>query len=129
MANAIKEGTLAIESLAKIVVTGSATLGECVKVLRSRRLIDPGMDKILEGVWAYSGATPGIRHGGTTSPSFAEYDWVIGLSSSRRLAPRSTHSCGSMSGILSNMALDADSHPPSPKARSAVCGLAPRSPY
>lgn len=78
VANAIKEGTLAIESLAKVVLAGKcSTLGECVKLLRSRKLIDPGMDKILEGVWTYSSATPGIRHGGTTSPSFAEYDWVV----------------------------------------------------
>ena len=74
--NAIKEGVAAVEALAKVVGSG-ATLGECIKTLRAERRIDPGTDKILEGLWAFASSAPGVRHGSGTPSSLSVRDWQI----------------------------------------------------
>jgi hypothetical protein len=76
IAGALQKGTLALEALAKIVAGGGcATLGDCIKTLRSRKLIDSGIDKVLEGLWMYSSAQPGVRHAAPTATSLTELDW------------------------------------------------------
>ena len=75
--NAVKEGVVAVEALAKVVVPGNATLGDCIKMLRKQKRIDPGVDKILEGLWVYASASPGIRHGSGVVPILDERDWQI----------------------------------------------------
>lgn len=77
-ANAVKEGVCAIEALAKVVLGGrGSTLGNCVKTLRARGLIDPGMDNVLEGLWTFSNAGSGVRHGDASPPSMTEREWHI----------------------------------------------------
>jgi hypothetical protein len=73
--NAFREGVNALESLARIIVPGTATLGDSVKSLRSNKIVDPGIDKILEGIWTFSSAAPGLRHGSPEMPSLSEPDW------------------------------------------------------
>jgi hypothetical protein len=75
---ALQGGILAVEALAKIVVQDTcATLGECIKELRSRKLIDAGADKLLEGLWVHANAAPGVRHGATTTVSLSDRDWRV----------------------------------------------------
>ncbi len=75
---ALREGVLAVESLAKRVIPGGgATLGDCIKTLRKRQLIDAGTDKILEGLWAFANAMPGVRHGSIRQNSLADQDWYV----------------------------------------------------
>ena len=75
--NAIKEGVSAVEALAKVVTGSGATLGECIKTLRAERRIDPGTDKILEGLWTFANSAPGVRHGSGTPSSLSVCDWQI----------------------------------------------------
>ena len=74
--NATKEAVSAVESLAQVVLGKTGlTLGDAVKELRSRKTLPVGADKVLDGLWAFSNATPGTRHGGTVPPSADESDW------------------------------------------------------
>ena len=73
---ALKEGVLALEALAKLLAKG-ATVGDCVKDLRARGALDPGADKILEGIWILSNAAPGVRHAGETSSDLTPRDWNV----------------------------------------------------
>jgi hypothetical protein len=78
LATALKEGVIAVEALAKrILPSGGVTLGDCIKELRSKKLIDPGADKLLEGLWVYSNAMPGIRHGAIGVVALSDQDWTI----------------------------------------------------
>ena len=77
-AGGLKEGILAVEALAKILVQGEcATLGDCIKELRSRKLLDPGADKLVEGLWVYSSAKPGVRHGAAKIADLSQQDWRV----------------------------------------------------
>ena len=75
--NAIKEGVTALEALARVVVPRSATLGDSIRALRAEKRIEPGVDKILEGIWTYASATPGVRHGSGEPPLVGEGDWQV----------------------------------------------------
>lgn len=75
--NALKEGVAAVEALAKVVSGSGATLGACLKTLRSQKLIDPGADKILEGLWIFANASPGVRHASSEAPTLGERDWQV----------------------------------------------------
>ncbi len=65
-ANAVKEMVSALESVAKVIAPGSATLGDAIKAIRK----NPGVPKHLmdsvEKLYVYSNATPMIRHGHVT---------------------------------------------------------------
>lgn len=75
---ALREGVLAVEALAKLVAPGGgATLGDCIKSLRAKKLLDAGADKLLEGLWVYANAVPGTRHGSPTTASLLEQDWQV----------------------------------------------------
>jgi hypothetical protein len=66
-ANAVKEIVSALESVAKVIAPGSATLGSAIKAIRKR----PGVPKYLmdsvEKLYVYSNDTPMIRHGHVTT--------------------------------------------------------------
>lgn len=62
-ANSIKEIVSAVESVAKVVAPKTATLGDAIKVLRRDARFSPHMLDALEKVYAYSNATPQVRHG------------------------------------------------------------------
>src|SRR5215208_3160744 len=66
--NAAKEAVAAIESMARII-TGASTLGKAVADLRGQNRIDPPTAKVLEALYTYRSATPGVGHGGKTVPS------------------------------------------------------------
>jgi hypothetical protein len=62
--NALKEAASTVESLAQVVVgKPDLSLGEVVKQVRSQRVIPPGTDGVLDGLWTFANASPGARHG------------------------------------------------------------------
>ncbi|MEX2171502.1 MAG: hypothetical protein WD851_19440 [Pirellulales bacterium] len=74
----LREGILAIEALAKTILSNQcATLGECIKLLRAKKLIDAGTGKILEGLWVYANSTPGVRHGANLVTDLEAQDWAV----------------------------------------------------
>jgi hypothetical protein len=78
--NAGKEAINALEAVAKHVSSmPSATLGECLKQLRSSSEIHPALVRSLEGVWGFVNDSPGLRHGSPTKPSLnaAELRYVL----------------------------------------------------
>lgn len=82
--NAAKEAVNAVESVAKVLLNApSATLGDCIKELRRRDLVPREMARILESLYAYRSATPGVGHGGTALPdvSAADAAFVLGVAS------------------------------------------------
>ncbi|HEY3114756.1 MAG TPA: hypothetical protein VGJ62_13840 [Gemmatimonadaceae bacterium] len=69
LANAAKEAVGATEQLARILTgNASATLGDAIKHLRNSSRLQAPLLKGLEELWALTSATPGIRHGGATTP-------------------------------------------------------------
>jgi hypothetical protein len=75
---AIREGANAIESLARIACNGeTSTLGESLKRLRSTRVLDPGFDKMVEGIYTFRNASPGLGHGAPVAPTHREVDWQV----------------------------------------------------
>jgi hypothetical protein len=82
--NAAKEAVNAVESVAKVVLNApAATLGDCVKEFRRRNLLPREMGRILESLYAYRSATPGVGHGGTDLPavSSADANFILGVAS------------------------------------------------
>lgn len=73
-ANSVKEIVSAVESVAKVVASKSATLGDAIKVLRKDARFSAHMLDALEKLYVYSNATPQVRHGHTKSgrPRLAE---------------------------------------------------------
>jgi hypothetical protein len=62
-ANAAKEAISSVEALARILVGDQqATLGECIRILRSEGIIEGAEVKGLEEAWGISNQTPGVRH-------------------------------------------------------------------
>ena len=58
------EAISALEGVARHVASSPyATLGECIDRLRTQAKLSPGIAKSVEGLWAYTNSTPGIRHG------------------------------------------------------------------
>jgi len=63
-AGAVHEAVSAVEGMARLILGDSSiTLGKAVESLRQTNLVHPALAKCLEGVWGYSSAVPGIRHG------------------------------------------------------------------
>ena len=75
--SAIRQAILALESLAKIVCGArEATLGDAVKRLRANKVLDPGVDDILEGVWKLANAMPRAASWRLpTAPNMTDADW------------------------------------------------------
>jgi len=66
-ANAAKEAVSAVEQLARIITRRpTATLGEAIKELRTSSRIQAPLLKGIEEIWAWSSATPGVRHGSSS---------------------------------------------------------------
>jgi hypothetical protein len=82
--NAAKEAVTAVESLAKVLLANpTATLGDCVKEFRRRRLLPREMGRVLESLYVYRSTTPGVGHGGTDLPavSTADATFILGVAS------------------------------------------------
>ncbi len=82
--NAAKEAVTAVESVAKILLNDSSiSFGDCIKEFRKRELVPREMARILESLYAYRNATPGVGHGGTDVPmvSPADATFVLGVAS------------------------------------------------
>jgi hypothetical protein len=62
-ANAIKESVCAVESLARTIDSKAATLGDAIDHLRKQTTYPPLMLSLVEKLWAFSNAEPGVRHG------------------------------------------------------------------
>ena len=62
-ANSIKEIVSALESVAKAIVPKASTLGEAIKAMRKDSKYSPHLLDALEKLYAYSNATPLVRHG------------------------------------------------------------------
>lgn len=62
-ANSIKEIVSAVESVARVVAPKTSTLGDAIKVLRKDPHFSSHMLDALEKIYAYSNATPLVRHG------------------------------------------------------------------
>ena len=62
-ANSIKEIVSAIESVARTVSPKASTLGDAVKLMRKDTRYAPNLIDALEKLYAYSNATPLVRHG------------------------------------------------------------------
>ncbi len=72
-ANAVKEAVLALESVAQIVTTApGTTLGKCIKQLVNERRVSAESGRILEKLYAYRSAVPGVAHAGAEAPSVNE---------------------------------------------------------
>jgi hypothetical protein len=62
--NAAKEAVCAVEALAQIISRQpSATLGDCIKSLRSSKRVASPLLKGLEELWGFTSDSPGVRHG------------------------------------------------------------------
>ena len=76
--NAVKEAASAVESLAQVVLgKPGLTLGDAIKQLRSSRLIPAGADHVLEGLWTFANASPGVRHGSALAANTTESHWTF----------------------------------------------------
>lgn len=80
LVGAAREAIHTVESLAR-VITGkhNATLGECVKILKSNKVIPAAVAKQIEALWGYSSNLEGVRHGSSTGdvPGAAELLFVV----------------------------------------------------
>ncbi len=61
--NSIKEMISAVESVARTIAPGTSTLGDAIKALRKDGRFAPMLLESLEKLYAYSNATPQVRHG------------------------------------------------------------------
>jgi hypothetical protein len=78
--NAAKEAVCAVEALAQIVTRqSSATLGECIKSLRTSKRIASPLLKGLEELWGFTSDSPGVRHGSSRAITLtaAEARYVV----------------------------------------------------
>jgi hypothetical protein len=67
--NAIKEIVTALESVALVLSpTRVATLGDAAKALKKQQAAPDMLLLVIERVWAYANAEPGVRHGKPVSP-------------------------------------------------------------
>jgi hypothetical protein len=62
-ANAIKECVCAVESFAKTLAPKAATLGDAVKQLSKQKAYPPLMLTLIDKLYAFTNAEPGVRHG------------------------------------------------------------------
>jgi hypothetical protein len=65
----VSEAVSSVEAVARLVVADpKATLGGCVKVLRSRGVIESPLLKGFEELWGFSSEAENVRHGGGEGP-------------------------------------------------------------
>ncbi len=79
-ATAARDAVNAVEGLAKIIAAlPNATLGECVKSLRTSERLDGATAKGLEALWGFANSSPGFRHEAPTVPTLtqAEAEYVV----------------------------------------------------
>lgn len=68
----VSEAVSAVEAVARLVVSDAkATLGECVKALRLRGVIEAPLLKGFEELWGFSSEAENVRHGGGAGPQLA----------------------------------------------------------
>ena len=66
-AKAAHEAVSAVEGLCRIILNDrSVTLGDALKRLTKRKLLNPALAKSIEGLWAFTSREPGVRHGAGT---------------------------------------------------------------
>jgi len=83
LANSAKEAICAVEALARLVCNDqTGTLGDLIKVLRSKHGLDPALVKALEGVWGYTSNAPAVRHGGVADLDVAQAQITLDLAPS-----------------------------------------------
>jgi len=83
LANSAKEAICAVEALARLACNDqTATLGDLIKVLKSKHGLDPALVKALEGVWGYTSNAPAVRHGGTAALDVAQAQVILDLARS-----------------------------------------------
>ncbi len=63
-ANSVKESVSAIESAGRTLVPTASTLGDVVKVLKKRMDFPSMMADVIEKLYVFANAEPGVRHGG-----------------------------------------------------------------
>jgi hypothetical protein len=69
-AAAVHEAVSAVEGLCRILFGNSKiTLGDGLQRLRQDGRIHPALCRSIEGLWGFSSAEPGIRHGALSAPS------------------------------------------------------------
>lgn len=79
-AGAARESVNAVEGLAKIIVDNpTATLGDCIKLLKQLKNLDGALAKSLEALWGFANTSAGFRHGGhvTSSLSLPQAEYII----------------------------------------------------
>ena len=79
--NSIKESILAVESACKsIAALPKATLGDCIKVLKTRGSIHPAFEQALLKLYGYANDEGGIRHALTeesVTPTYADAKFML----------------------------------------------------
>ncbi len=76
--SAVSAAVGAVEAIARLLVGDpKPTLGECIKQLRQRRVIEAPLLKGFEELWGVASETEGVRHyggiGGALTPDVAQY--------------------------------------------------------
>lgn len=88
-ANAIKESVCAVESFAKTLAPKAATLGDAVKQLSKQKAYPPLMLTLIDKLYAFTSAEPGVRHGSPQEERViradAEFSYVTSLAIIRYL--------------------------------------------
>lgn len=78
--NAAKEAVGAVETLACIVIADKrATLGEAIKVLRARSIIEAPLLKGLDELWGWASQKQGVRHSSNADTQAAEVRYCFRL--------------------------------------------------
>jgi hypothetical protein len=62
-ANVIKESVSAIESAGKTAFPSTSTLGDVIKALKGKGNVPPLFVSVIEKLYAFASAEPGVRHG------------------------------------------------------------------
>lgn len=79
--NSIKESISAVEAMCRSAVdTPTATLGDCIKLLKKSGSIHPAFEKALDKLYGYTSDSAGIRHALTEdgeSPSYPEAKFML----------------------------------------------------
>ncbi len=79
--NSIKESISAVEAVSQVVSGKTkATLGDCIKVLKTHGAIHPAFEQALLQLYGYTSDEGGIRHALTedsTMPSYADAKFML----------------------------------------------------
>jgi len=74
-AKASHEAVNAVEGMCRILLDNpSITLGDALKRMKSKQVLDSGLCKTIEGLWAFTSSQPGVRHGGATPASIEAHE-------------------------------------------------------